>query len=1104
MNCPNCGREVSTDFAVCPYCATPLAAPEPRREERKVVTVLFCDIVGSTGRAERMDPEDVRALLSRYHERVRRELERFGGTVEKFIGDAVMALFGAPVAHEDDPERAVRAALAIRDWAGQEPELQVRIGVTTGEALVSLGARPEQGEGMASGDVVNTAARLQTSAPPNGIVVDETTYRATERAIELRARDPVEAKGKAQPVKAFEALEARARVHVEREAQAPLLGRQTELELLLNTLARVRAERSPQLVTLVGVPGIGKSRLVYELFKSIERGPDLVFWRRGRSLPYGEGVTFWALAEMVKAQAGILEDDRAEEVDAKVRRAVLDLVPEEEGQWVERHLRPLVGLEPDTELGAGRREEAFAAWRRFLEALAERRPLVLVFEDLHWADEALLDFVDELVDWASGVPMLVICTARPELLAHRPGWGGGKPNAVTISLQPLSEQDTAQLVHALLDRAVLPAELQTRLLEHAGGNPLYAEEFARLAQEQDLGRDGDARLPESVQGIIAARLDALSPEVKALLHDAAVVGRVFWAGALTHIARRERRDVERTLHGLERREFIRRERRSSVTGEAEHVFRHLLVRDVAYGQIPRAQRAEKHTAAAQWIESLGRREDHAETLANHYLAALAYARSAALATGEIAERARFALREAGDRSFALNAFEASIRFYSAALELWPEDADDGSRLLFRLGAALHYARDEGAEGALVDARQALLRSGEPALAAEADALLAELWWHRGRRDPSFEHLERARELARELPSSGSKARVLSQVSRYLMIADESEEAIEVGREALAMATDLGLDEVRTETLINIGTAKFQRGDVSGIADLERSIEVAESLGFLAAASRAYNNLAFVSAVAGDERRSLALRKRALETAERLGSDLMVRFARGGLISHNHARGRWDEYLGASAEFLAESERLGRSYQDIYLFLFRAHIRLARGDEREALQDARHGLELAREAKDPQAVLVALAQVALVETEAGLAADALAHADELLAGAAGSIMALPEVAQLALFGDVLGRTEEFRAVAEAAPGETAWLSVLRSFLRGDYAEAADLVFEIGYLPLEARARLRAGEQLVADGRRAEADVQLQKALAFYRSVGATRYIREGEALLEKTA
>jgi class 3 adenylate cyclase len=620
--CPVCGHENPEGARFCMNCGSPLAPEQaPAREERKVVTVFFADLVGFTGRAEQLDPEDVRAMLSPYYARLRLEIERFGGTVEKFIGDAVMAVFGAPVTHEDDPERAVRAALAARDAvqelneADPSLDLHVRIAVNTGEAVVALDANPSGGEGMVAGDVVNTASRLQSAAPVDGILVGEATYRATERVIEYTESEPVLAKGKSEPIPVWEAAAARARlgVDVQQRGAAALVGRSEELEWLTDGLARTLRERRTQLVTLVGVPGIGKSRLVWELAQAVDADPDLiVYWRQGRSLPYGEGVAFWALGEMVKAQAGILETDSAEAAEAKLRQTVADLIPDEESaQWIEGHLRPLVGITGDGDQSGDRRDEAFAAWRRFFEALAEQRPLVLVFEDLHWADDVLLDFVDHLVDWVSEAPLLVIGTARPELLERRPGWGGGKSNAATVSLAPLSEEETARLFAALLGQTVMPAELQAPLLARAGGNPLYAEEYARMVSERGTV-PADGALPETVQGIVAARLDALSPEDKALIQDAAVLGKVFWSGALAAMSGGQRWTVEENLHRLERKEFVRRERRSSVATETEYAFRHVLVRDVAYGQVPRAERAEKHRRAAEWIEALSSdREDRA-------------------------------------------------------------------------------------------------------------------------------------------------------------------------------------------------------------------------------------------------------------------------------------------------------------------------------------------------------------------------------------------------------------------------------------------------------------------------------------------------------------
>src|SRR5580765_8342414 len=459
VTCPACGTENPDTSRFCGQCGAALvSAAAPPREERKVVTILFTDLVGSTALAEGRDPEDVRAMLNAYYAQLRAELERHGGTVEKFIGDAVMAVFGAPVAHEDDAERAVRAALAIRDSIGDD--LQIRTAVNTGEALVALGARPTEGDAMVAGDVVNTTARLQSAAPVNGILVGEGTYRATRQTIDYREAPPVEAKGKAEPIKVWEAVDARSRFgsDVEEKLRTPLVGRQRERDLLADSLDRARSEQSAQLVTLVGVPGIGKSRLVAELMQITDADEELINWRQGRSLPYGERVSFWALGEIVKAHAGILESDDTATAEEKLVAMVAALSEDEqEEDWLARHARPLVGLE-----GAERteREEAFAAWRRLLEAAAEQRPLVLVFEDLHWADDGLLDFVDHLADWARGVPLLVVATARPELLERRPCWGGGKANAAAVSLRPLSDLDTARLLGLLLEQPVITADTQ--------------------------------------------------------------------------------------------------------------------------------------------------------------------------------------------------------------------------------------------------------------------------------------------------------------------------------------------------------------------------------------------------------------------------------------------------------------------------------------------------------------------------------------------------------------------------------------------------------------------------------------------------------------------
>jgi len=1070
--------------------------PEPiaAREERKVVTVLFCDLVGFTAKAEQLDPEDVRAILGPYHERVRAELERHGGTVEKFIGDAVMALFGAPTAHEDDPERAVRAALAIRDFAVEEG-LELRVGITTGEALVSLDARPDAGEGMASGDVVNTAARLQSAAPVNGIVADETTYRATRRVIGYEAAESVEAKGKAEPIPVWTAAAAHSRfgVDVAHEARSELVGRERELSVVRDAFERARHERTPQLLTLVGVPGIGKSRLVYELQRIVDADPKLITWRQGRCLAYGDGITLWALGEIVKAQAGVLEQDSPEEIAAKVHATVEDtLAGTGDEARVETHLLALLGLAGETQLGGDRRNEAFAAWRRFLEGLAEQRPLVVVVEDIHWADESLLDFLDELVDWVTDVPLLVVATARPELLERRPGWGGGKLNATTLALSPLSDEQTAELIGGLLGRPLLAADTQQTLLERAGGNPLYAEQFVELYTEQ--GSTDELTLPETLQGIIAARLDGLPDSEKSLLQDAAVVGKVFWASSIG----RSPDAATASLHSLERKGFVRRQRRSSLEGESEFAFAHALVRDVSYGQIPRADRAQRHQAVAKWIDGLGRPEDHAEMLAYHWSSALELVRASGGDDDELAERTRRALSAAGDRAFALNSFAVASAQYEDALALWPHDPERAD-LLFRYACALHWAYDvDRQQAALETACDALLAVGDTDRAAEAEAFLARMFWDRGHGDDTREHLARAEELAGD-SRSASSARVLAFSGRIREIAGETRDGRRLAEAALAMAEELGLDEIRAHALTTIGMAKNDLDDPSGTEEMERGLEIALGADSPVAAT-IVNNLAVQATIDGDLARAEKLYTEALRLAERFGDASSVRFFRTNCLWVDFMRGRWDEALDAADVFIAECETSPHT-NEWAVRAVRGSLREARGDADGALADHRCGLELARATGDRGELVGASSLLAATHAEQGELEAASALVAEV-------IPALREhgfhgaVGAVAPFAEQLGVAHELRTAIEEAPGARAsrWREVTLLALDGNLRGAADLYADSGNPTLEAEARLHAGERLLEQGLHGEGEAELEKALAFYRSVEATYYVEKAETLL----
>ena len=1066
------------------------------RRERKVVTVLFADLVGFTARAEHLDPEDVEAILRPYHARLRSELERFGGTVEKFVGDAVLAVFGAPVAHEDDPERAVRAALAVRDWIREEGELEVRVAVNTGEALVSLGARLALGESLVAGDVVNTASRLQQAAPVNGILVGEATHRATERVIRYENSPAVEAKGKSAPVPVWEAVEARSRygVDVAPEPRTPLVGRERELDLLRAAFARARHERSPQLVTLIGVPGIGKTRLLQELFRTVEADPELIYWRQGRCLPYGDGVALWALGEIVKAHAGILEGEATEAAAQKLSVIVHEAVDDErDAAWIERHLRSLLGLTADAE-ARGDQDERFAAWRRFFEALAERSPLVLVFEDLHWADEGLLDFVDHLVDWTAGVPLLVVTAARPELMTRRPNWGGGKPNAATVSLAPLDDEETASLVHGLLHRTVLPAELQTVLVRRSGGNPLYAEEFARVAMERGASGNGSGLpMPETVQGLIAARLDSLTANDKSLLQDAAVVGRVFWVGAAMALGGdRDRRELEDRLHGLARKEFLRRERRSVVEGDTQYAFSHVLVRDVAYAQIPRADRAEKHEQAARWIEALGRPEEHADLRAHHYLSALEAAQTAGRQTPALVQATRGALREAGERAAALNAYGPAARAFDRALELSSDDDEDRPLLLFAAARARFDAAEWSIEE-LTAARDALLAKGDVARAAQAETLAARVAWMQGRGDEVVQHSERAEELAAPLPPAAEKADVYTVLARLHWLGNRESAARRLMNQALELADELDLPAVRAPLLSMLGTVQATQGDASGFEALEQSIAIYEELGSPDAQSP-YNNLADTLYRLGRIREAGEVTARMAEAQKRYpGRVDFARWKDTQEIRLHYAGGRWDRALELAERGWAELGPGGRHYLEPEWRIFRARIRLARGDGAGAEQDAKAAVERAREAGDAQILTPSLAAQARVlwsngRTEAErVAAELLDVCLRRPADVASDWF--PE-AVLALVG--LGRATDIAALAEKLHTPTPWLDAGLALGDGKPALAAEIFAEMGALPFEAEARLlaaRTGER-----------VGLDEAITFFRRVRASALVREAETLV----
>jgi tetratricopeptide (TPR) repeat protein len=646
---------------------------------------------------------------------------------------------------------------------------------------------------------------------------------------------------------------------------------------------------------------------------------------------------------------------------------------------------------------------------------------------------------------------------------------------------------------------VLPAEFQSALVENAGGNPLYAEEFARMLEErEEAGTLGELELPATVQGIIAARLDGLVPEEKALLQDASVIGKVFWLGSLAAIGGVGEPELERSLHGLERRELVRRERQAAVAGERQYAFRHLLVREVAYGQIPRASRAEKHRLAGEWIESLApdRTEDRAEMLAHHYGAAVEYARAAGQDAAAIAERAGAACVEAADRALGLNAFQAAADFYGRALELWPQGSEPPAQLRLRRAQALHAVGDEQAEPALVDARDALLAAGASAEAALAESLISHIWWHRGHQARSRELVNRAVELVEDAPDSAAKARVLTMAASSFMVALENDEAIRLGREALAIAEALDLGDIQAHALDNIGSARVNSGDMAGVDDLERSIDIADSVNSPEAA-RGYTNIAAICVGRGELTRARELYHEARRVSERFGNPGNLRFVLGFEPFLDYCFGDFDAAGRKADAIIAEHESGSPHILTSLTFVIRGLIRVARGQIDDAAADARQAIEVGGAALAQRGGDVGWA--AGVLTESGNVEEARRVAIELIEARRANVRTLQVLVGLAVVAERLGVASDLRELLELDEAGSRWVAGARAILAGDDLDAAEIFAAIPSLPDEAAARVRAARRLLDEGREPEANEQLERALAFWRAVGATRYVAEAEAL-----
>ena len=1065
--CPRCGTENADTAKFCQECATPLAAAAERRE-RRVVTVLFADLAGFTSRSERLDVEDVHEFLAPYLALLRAEVERTGGVVAKFTGDGVLALFGAVVAHEDDAERAVRAGLGICEGVAQlgDDQLHVRVGVTTGEVLVvSAGSSDVD----AIGDVVNTAARLESGASKDTVLVDAYTYRVTEREVRYRAAAAVVAKGKSEPVEVWQAIEPLGPApKVSRLDGAVMVGRAAEIRVLQEALETAFRHSLTQLVVLLGEAGIGKSRLVEELHHHARSLTGEIKWRRGRSLSYGEPIAFWALGEIVKGEAGILESDGVESAGGKLKDVVAGLIEDvADREWVLEHLRPLVGLGSMVGLSAeGGRVEAFAAWRRFVEALAGGRPSVLVFEDLHWADDALLDFIELLARLTRGVPLLILCTARPELLERRRAWGESGDRWATVELSSLSATDTARVVADLLHQAALPSQVQDALVDRAGGNPLYAREYVRMLQDRGLlsqradgwALRGDAGgLPESIQGIIAARLDTLTREEKSLIQDAAVVGRTAWVGATRALTERDAWQSEELLRALERKQLVRRERRSSIRGETEFRFAHALTQDVTYGQIRRGERAQKHEAAAAWIEQLaGDRDDKAELLADHYQKALVLRRALGQDTSTLAPKACEAFAEAGRQASATHAHLVAARHYAAALELIP-DGHIGQRAELLLGQATALFKSDTADDVLLrTAAAAQVAAGEWEAAARAEWMVS-MWYefHDVSGEQREAHLALAAQYAARVHPTDTMCMVATDRAMRRLFAGRAEEALDLVVGALPVAEHAGLEIGRAILLATRGLCRTTIGDRGGIDDLRRGAEALAQRGHAWTAT-GYLNLVEALRAFGPMQDADEACTAAAHWAAPFANVVTLDSIAGEQAYQRYHAADWEAALQLLDDLDTTNVLTSRTAR-----IVRAHICLARGHITQALDEG-----LALEDWAAQAGVDDYSGVALqarCHAAQGRRIEALAACDRFLRrwhDAGGYAIGAVELCEIAPLLAAEGRTPQIREAAVLLPEASNWRTALLSIAEGRYSEAAVVYERNGSEPLAADAHLLA--------------------------------------------
>ena len=908
--CPSCGAPVPEDAKFCGECGANLTTTAPREAptrapspapapvaERRLVSILFADLVGFTTLAEARDAEDTRELLSRYFDLSRDVIERYGGTVEKFIGDAVMAVWGAPTAREDDAELAVRAALELVEsvWT-LGATLGARAGVLTGEAAVTLGA---VGQGMVAGDLVNTASRLQSVARPGTVLVGEATQRAASKAIAFEPAGEQVLKGRTAPVPAWQAV----RVVAERGGrnraetmEAPFVGRQDELRLLKELFHATGREGRSRLVSVIGPAGIGKTRLAWEFLKYVDGLLEGVWWHEGRCPAYGDGVTFWALGEMIRQRCGLLESDDEPTTRAKVAETVRRFVPDaDERRWIQPALLALLGLE--ARVGS---EQLFGAWRTFFERLAAESPVAMVFEDFHHADSGLIDFVDHMLEWSRNVPIFVMTLSRPELLDKRADWGAGKRNFTSVYLEPLPERAMRDLLAGLVPG--LPPEASASIVARADGIPLYAVETVRMlvAEGRLTLRDNvyvptddltTLAVPETLTALIAARLDGLETTDRGLVHDAAVLGQSFAPAGLAAVSGMSEAELEPRLRGLVRREILSLETGPRSPERGNYRFVQALIREVAYNRLARQDRKTRHLAAARHFESLGS-DELAGALAGHYLAAWQNAPTGAEADA-LAAQARIALSAAADRALLLGSFDQAVSFLRQGILVTGDPAEEASLLERASHAASQAAHHDQAEAM---SRRALeLRRGlgdRLGIARSATALGAALV-QSYRVESALEALEPV--VAELIDLEGDPVLIELDVTlaRAYLVAERLERAIEIADRVLVPAERLDLVSTICRALAAKGSALMNSGhNYEGMNTLRGVIGLAEARGLTEIAMRA--RIALAAGLGHrDPLEALTMNRALLEESRRAGLRSQAIIVVGNGAEAARTVGDWD-------------------------------------------------------------------------------------------------------------------------------------------------------------------------------------------------------------------